>query len=663
MINSPRRLKTVSTYVTRPVAKPSTHSAPAVVTQVVTAVVTKYVTVTQVATPTRAVTAVTTPTVQKIDVGADDTRSVLEKLMELAREYPKLRYELTGRSSVSREEARKEGDMFLKALPEGIQESVRRIGKKLYVDVGGILFYYYLTKCGKIVVSEKPISGTVIEGHLIEGHLGEFGVRPNNYERILKDLGVWSKYKKYFKDENEHDDETDKIRNEIASIPAYYYTEFNPGLGEVALRDWEEFVYEVIFRNTDPFIAAIYLPALVPANAFPFKATPNVILGAPTRTGKTTIASVIGYVFERITEASLHGGKFGDSVSAGIVHDFDGLVQIETLETQTLRTLVGGLLGLTSRGEATVGVYGTKIKTMFKGPVYITFNTQGGTQKTISSTVRNVAVAIAMNPEALAGRFALLASTRPRPLGDTPLIQAGVAEVVREAIRAVRWLTRKKVRGLITYSDWVRFVNEVRKEFRSVGIDASEVIFLDETLQVYFSTLLRTAPEHLARLGFCSAVAKHLPEIYDDRVTRDYILRKALEEAKTYGGLLNRTIIEVGKMIDDALQEAIEKLPRDKTRKFVYALVVALWNASLEKGIMRWADVKESMTVSIETLFNEFKNTRLYSEISANKFASMLKGREDPVLDYIGFQYLEEKRVVTFDANRLLHVVELLKLS
>ena len=647
MIDSAREYKSVtSQYVTSYVMKPNT---PAVVTAVVTTLVAVINNQQQ-----RIVPAQTSTRITKIDVWSDNKKGVLEELLERARTRPKREILLTDRFAVATEEEEYDASDFDELLPPEWRGQVRG------ADVTP-LFYFRLSKDGRIIASKKPIEGSVIRGYLIRANLSMCGVGPHNFRDVLTSLGVYSKYFRKGVEEKEDDE----ILNDIAGVPAFYYVDVNPALGKIALRRWEEFMYEVLFKGADDFMVKVYLPGVAPFNGFPIKVAPNIILGSPTGTGKTTLASAMGKVYERITEASLHGGKFGDTVGTGVVHGFDGLVQIETLERNALQNIVGGLLGLTARGEALIATYGSEVRTEFKGPIYITFNTQGGTQKVIAETLARVALAIEMNPEALAGRFILLASRYVLPLGENPLILNNVTKVVAEAIQAAKRLAQNKLATLLDPPTIIKYVKDVSTEIDEVPF----VEFNSQNLQTYFQTLRDTVGKHVARMGLCAATARHLDDIYNGQITRDALLRKALEQALKYKEMVDRTIKEVGDLLDESLEEYLSTLPKNKEKKFIFALITALYNTAVsEGGLVKWGAVRkgEVLEIKVEKLFEEFKNTRIYANISLPKFKAKLESpmvSNDPALGLAGFNYIKEKGIVICDLSQLLYIAEVLHLK
>ena len=642
MIDSDKRLKTVSQYVTRPVERQ---------VRIVTALVTSiYLSSMQRVVPASERSS---SMILRVDT-AGNTLPLLEELKNITIRYPKSdEIYLTDHSAYATAEEEYDGEVFRDILPESIRSG------PLILKRSRPLFYFRRTLDGRIIASNEPIRGAKVRGYLIERHLAELGVNERNYRFILAALGLLGKY---FRREPEDDDE---LRNELAGIKADYLVTFNPELGRAALKRWNEFLNDVLFKGADEFIVKTYIPTVPPFNAFRIRFAANVILGAPTGCGKTTLAAVLGQYFERITEATLIGGKFGDLVSEGITHNFDGLVQIESLERETLKTIVGGLLEITSTGRAYVGTYGTKIENVFKGPVYVTFNTQGGTQRVIEETLAKVASAIAINPEALARRFVLLASRFVLPLQQSPLIYQSVSEIVEETIRAVRFLTRDRLANLLDEHAIINFISNVRNEINELP----DLMFNSNVLKVYYHTLQEVAGEHAARLGLCATIAKHLDDVYKGVITRNALLRKAEEEAIKYGEMIGNTLREIGDLLDESTEAYILNLPKNRERKFIYAIIVALYNTTISKGgLTRWGAVRkgEALEVKVEELFNHFKETRLYANISLPKFTQKLKTpavASDPALSLISFNYSEEKGTVLCDLSQLLYVCELLGLK
>ncbi len=505
-----------------------------------------------------------------------------------------------------------------------------------------------------IVCSERPIRKGKIEGFLkpLES-LGEcISVPIENKDELLHLLLRITKLSKdpvimgLLKDLTDANLEEESIIGTImgakpSSFRIYQLDTFIPEVGEFVLRHWEEFKAQ-LFKPYDPWIREVYRAYLttIPMASY----APHAFIITPSGVGKSTLAGSIGISLTDVKWPTIVGGYYNGKIKIGIIHGLDFIVQIESFESPDSEALYH-LHNVQAMGISCRGVGGDRVCVKFTGPMTFTNNTITVIDVPLIELVSKLS-----NPIALGTRFVPLINTRVLSANRSLYFNTNA---VREAMEAVRALTRKRVRAIY-------FSKEVREWFEEepeVWDEVRERIFglepKNENLRAYLHSFAKDGWRKVKALAFARAMSERLDDVWREAVTPQMMINSAESYLGDLGSgyikMIRAPLEDVNIELEEELRRLSLVLDREKFVDYLLDVLVDMVKNDLEAQSKNQArlDLGEVKRLVEARAENEGKVWKLSNEKFTKKVYRLRTRSETRILvELVGLKIEDDKIVV-----------------
>lgn len=504
-----------------------------------------------------------------------------------------------------------------------------------------------------IVCSDQPIYKGKIEGYLKHlDSLGECISVPIENKSELLHLLKTSKLsndpiiKDLLKDLEEAEQDEESIIGTImgakpSSFKIYQIDTFVPEIGEFVLKHWEDFKDE-LFKAYDPWIREVYRAYMttIPMASY----APHAFIITPSGVGKSTLADSIGISWTEAKWPTIVGGYYDGKIRIGVIHGKDYLVQIESFESPDSEALYH-LHNVLAIGESHRAVGGRDIGVVFTGPMTFTNNAYAVVDVPLIELVSKLS-----NPIALGSRFVPLFNTRVLPANRSLYFNK---KAVKEAMEAVRALTRRKVR-MIYFSKEVReWFEEEPEDWDEVRMRILSLEVKNENLRAYLHSFAKDGWRKVKALSFARAMSERLDDVWAGTVTPQIMINAAENYLGDLGSGYIRMIRAPLEDVDIELEEELRRLSlvldREKFVDHFLDVLVDMVKNNLEAQSKNQArldlgEVKRLVEAKAES---EGKVWKLSNEKFAKKVNRLRTRSETRILvELVGLKIEEDKIVV-----------------
>jgi len=304
-------------------------------------------------------------------------------------------------------------------------------------------------------------------------------------------------------------------------------------------RDHIERVFKLI--DGDPLIITVYKAMILPYYG-KGDWIPHLLLLTLTNAGKTYLYRLfVGRdPLSDATPKSLVASYSLEEkrIVRGILHGRHLAVQIESLESNTAKTLLAFLLDYMKSGIASRSLFGREVAVKGKAPVILTGNTVKIKKK--AYTLQNwINLGLLKNPEALSSRLLIFYK-------DTKRLQVKNEKELEQLCKVIRELrdssiVRNKLRQLWKLPEIENWIETPDK----LDIDIAMEEELGD-LKQYFEGLKENVYKRLKTLALNNVLVDYLDQIYynDTDYIRNVLLPQILEDAQEVYEILKVELID-----------------------------------------------------------------------------------------------------------------------